>query len=399
MNLDKFNTFIYIITIFVSNVIQAKNSCLQEWFDMKAYNAIDNEFTNNTLQITIYVEAEDSHKEYNGNYSTTIPYQLDNNNTILIDAENIYNLNDEPFFSNENGNYCVWKQDTGVWWIGNCTDIGQDTGYAYMKDCKCPWASFSQNDEYDERCHTCTWSKYSNNETMKCDEDEDYCEFGTGFKGIDYDETFAFVGHKCFEHIEASQHDKNDTTGNLHISGGNTPDHNPGIALLKQQIRTFSLPSAGGRCRAQGGVLRLYKNPPPRIIRCVYPRVNCQWDSWNSWQSCSKSCGGGTQKRTRSKLVVAQNGGNGCSNGSNNETRSCNTNNCPASLCLTKNGPSSNQPCIFPFTFRGKTYNGCPIDPDDSRERWCSTKVDSRGRHIGGQGNYGNCNSKCPIEN
>ena len=64
---------------------------------------------------------------------------------------------------------------------------------------------------------------------MKCDEDEDYCEFGTGFKGIDYDEKYAFVGHKCFEHIEASQHDKNDTTGNLHISGGNTPDHNPGI--------------------------------------------------------------------------------------------------------------------------------------------------------------------------
>jgi len=133
MNLDKFNTFIYIITIFVSNVIQAKNSCLQEWFDMKAYNAIDNELTNNTLQITIYVEG--SHQEYNGNYSTTIPI-----NTILFDAENIYNVNDEPFFSNENGNYCVWKQDTGVWWIGNCTDIGQDTGYAYMKDCKCPWA-------------------------------------------------------------------------------------------------------------------------------------------------------------------------------------------------------------------------------------------------------------------
>ena len=56
--------------------------------------------------------------------------------------------------------------------------------------------------------------------------------------------------------------------------------------------------------------------------------VNCQWASWNSWQSCSKSCGLGTQKRIRSKLVVAKNGGNEC-NGSNNETRSCNTNNCP----------------------------------------------------------------------
>ena len=97
--------------------------------------------TNKTLQITIYVEG--SHKEYNGNYSTTIPIQIqvDENNTIFFvdDDENIYNLNDEPFFSNENNSYCVWKQDTGVWWIGNCEDKGKDIGFAYMKDCKCPW--------------------------------------------------------------------------------------------------------------------------------------------------------------------------------------------------------------------------------------------------------------------
>ena len=64
---------------------------------------------------------------------------------------------------------------------------------------------------------------------MKCNVFDDKCEFGTGFKGIDYDETFAFVGNKCFEHIEASQYDKNDTSGNSHVSGGNTPDHNTGI--------------------------------------------------------------------------------------------------------------------------------------------------------------------------
>ena len=56
--------------------------------------------------------------------------------------------------------------------------------------------------------------------------------------------------------------------------------------------------------------------------------VNCQWASWGSWQSCSRSCGGGTQKRYRTKSVVAQNGGNECS-GSNTDTQSCNTNNCP----------------------------------------------------------------------
>ena len=65
---------------------------------------------------------------------------------------------------------------------------------------------------------------------------------------------------------------------------------------------------------------------------------------------------------------------------------------------MTKSGPSSNQPCIFPFIWYGKTYNGCPIDPDDSSQRWCSTKVDSYGNHITGQGNWGHRSSICPKQ-
>ena len=53
MNLDKFSTFIYIITFFASNVIQAKNSCLKEWSDMKAYNAIGKHFIKKSY--TFYV--------------------------------------------------------------------------------------------------------------------------------------------------------------------------------------------------------------------------------------------------------------------------------------------------------------------------------------------------------
>ena len=60
---------------------------------------------------------------------------------------------------------------------------------------------------------------------MICDEDEDYCEFGTGFKGIDYDKKYTFVGYKCFEHNEASHYDKNDTSANPQISGGKTPGY------------------------------------------------------------------------------------------------------------------------------------------------------------------------------
>ena len=65
---------------------------------------------------------------------------------------------------------------------------------------------------------------------MICDTFEDECEFGTGFKGIDYDETFAFVGDKCFEHIEGSEFDENDNSANPQVSGGNTPGH-PGSTV------------------------------------------------------------------------------------------------------------------------------------------------------------------------
>ena len=57
-------------------------------------------------------------------------------------------------------------------------------------------------------------------------------------------------------------------------------------------------------------------------------------------------------------------------------------------------------PCIFPFRFEDKIYNGCTWvdnDPWDDRP-WCSTKVDVNGVHIGGQGNWGVCGNECPID-
>jgi len=50
--------------------------------------------------------------------------------------------------------------------------------------------------------------------------------------------------------------------------------------------------------------------------------------------------------------------------------------------------------CVFPFKFNGKTYNRCTTNGNKSgnTKAWCSTKVDSSGKHIGGgQGNWKNC--------
>ena len=45
------------------------------------------------------------------------------------------------------------------------------------------------------------------------------------------------------------------------------------------------------------------------------------------------------------------------------------------------------------------TYNSCTTngnDPDKAETKaWCSTKVNDFGIHIGEQGNWGNCETKC----
>ena len=67
--------------------------------------------------------------------------------------------------------------------------------------------------------------------------------------------------------------------------------------------------------------------------------------------------------------------------------------------CETAGGPApENSPCIFPFIYGGVTYLGCAGDPaeDKKAERWCSTKIDAKGKHMEGTNHYGFCPSSCP---
>jgi hypothetical protein len=57
------------------------------------------------------------------------------------------------------------------------------------------------------------------------------------------------------------------------------------------------------------------------------PPVNCQVNNWSDWGSCSKTCGTGTQARTRSITVQPANGGTSCP--PTYESRTCNTQACP----------------------------------------------------------------------
>ena len=56
--------------------------------------------------------------------------------------------------------------------------------------------------------------------------------------------------------------------------------------------------------------------------------VNCIWGAWSTWETCSVTCGGGTQDRNRAITQEALFGGNECT-GDDKETQSCNSNGCP----------------------------------------------------------------------
>ena len=57
--------------------------------------------------------------------------------------------------------------------------------------------------------------------------------------------------------------------------------------------------------------------------------MNCAWGTWDTWATCSKTCGGGVQVRTRKVDTHAENGGTACS-GLSSEQQSCSTGTCPA---------------------------------------------------------------------
>ena len=53
-------------------------------------------------------------------------------------------------------------------------------------------------------------------------------------------------------------------------------------------------------------------------------------------------------------------------------------------------------PCVFPWKYKGKTYNSCTMDWDIELRPWCATKVDENGDVF--STNFGYCGANCPLE-
>jgi len=60
----------------------------------------------------------------------------------------------------------------------------------------------------------------------------------------------------------------------------------------------------------------------------------------------------------------------------------------PSHLCTT----TTNDQCIFPFSYKGVEYSSCST-VDNNGEQWCSTRTDHTGGHV--QGSWGQCGDHC----
>jgi hypothetical protein len=75
-----------------------------------------------------------------------------------------------------------------------------------------------------------------------------------------------------------------------------------------------------------GGVACGHKSEsdPCSMFRCP---VDCQTTAWSGWTSCTKTCGSGNQQRTKQIVSGTANGGKACP--STIQSRVCNVENCP----------------------------------------------------------------------
>ena len=65
----------------------------------------------------------------------------------------------------------------------------------------------------------------------------------------------------------------------------------------------------------------------PSLLNVRLSLVDCAWNDYGEWTSCSKTCGGGQQSRTRTIKTEADYGGTECI-GSATDVKGCNNQDC-----------------------------------------------------------------------
>ena len=61
--------------------------------------------------------------------------------------------------------------------------------------------------------------------------------------------------------------------------------------------------------------------------------------------------------------------------------------------CKTNGGPVQNQPCVFPFIYKGENFSSC-TEKKFEYVPWCATETDTEGKFIDDK--WGYCEEGCP---
>ena len=61
---------------------------------------------------------------------------------------------------------------------------------------------------------------------------------------------------------------------------------------------------------------------------------------------------------------------------------------------MNKKGIEKQKKCVFPFKYKGITYNKCTKDNSENGQSWCAYKVNRQGVAVDGK--WGDCDQGCP---
>ncbi|XP_062579319.1 coadhesin-like [Saccostrea cucullata] len=132
--------------------------------------------------------------------------------------------------------------------------------------------------------------------------------------------------------------------------------------------------------------------------------VNGGWSSWSGYGSCTRSCGSGTQSRSRSCTNPRPaHGGRSCS-GSTSSSRSCNTHNCPINGgwsswsgygSCTRSCGSGTQSRSRSCTNPRPAYGGTSCSGSTSSSRSCNTHNCPIHGGWSSWSGYGSCSKTC----